>query len=203
MYRVARWGAALTVAVSFAACGGDDDAEPAAPTTTASVPAADGELDADRATSEIRPGDDGSVTAYTDIVIAAPADEVWAVLTDFDAMSAWSSTFVGLTGDLVDGGSATARYVVNGDTLEFPRTISWQAGRSFGWSDEVSFAPGIVDDHRFVIESTDGTNTLFVQVDTFSGSNDESAPIDVANDLIGGYATFNRELEAEVESRSG
>ena len=51
---------------------------------------------------------------YTDIVIDAPPDEVWAVLTDFERMPDWSSTFQGLTGDFSNGGTVNALFLQQG-----------------------------------------------------------------------------------------
>lgn len=158
-------------------------------------------LDLDRATAEVRPQDDGSLLVYSDIVIEATPAQVWAVLTDFDAMSDWSSSLQGVVGDLSDGGQATAIFLSQGALQEFPHVLSWDEGRSFGWSDPLAFAPGIVDDHRYIVDRTDGVSTLFVQTDQLAGD-DEAFPASVlAEFLRGSYATFNQELKAEVERR--
>ncbi len=161
----------------------------------------DGCLDRSRATAEVRPQDDGSLLVYSDIVIEATPAQVWEVLTDFDAMPDWSSTLQGVVGDLSDGGQATATYLANDVPQEFPHILSWQEGRSFSWSDPLVFAPGIVDHHRFIVDSTDGSATLFVQTDQLTGDDPNFPASALAAVLSGSYAQFNQELKAEVERR--
>ena len=50
---------------------------------------------------------------------------------------------------------------------------------------------------------TDGTHTLFIQQDTFTGISDAATARELAEATAPVYATFNRELEAEVEARFG
>ncbi len=158
-------------------------------------------LDRSRATAEVRPQDDGSLLVYSDIVIEATPEQVWEVLTDFDAMPDWSSSLQGVVGDLSDGGQATAIYLNEGAPQEFPHILTWEEGRSFSWSDPLAFAPGIVDHHRFIVDRTDGSATLFVQTDQLTGD-DANFPASVlAGFLRGLYAQFNQELKAEVERR--
>ncbi|MCY4195257.1 MAG: SRPBCC domain-containing protein [bacterium] len=158
-------------------------------------------LDRSRATAEVRPQDDGSLLVYSDIVIEATPEQVWEVLTDFDSMPDWSSSLQGVVGDLSEGGQATAIYLNEGVAQEFPHILSWEEGRSFSWSDPIVFAPGIVDHHRFVVDSTDGSATLFVQTDQLTGD-DAALPASVLAELLrGAYAQFNQELKAEVERR--
>ncbi len=159
-------------------------------------------LDPQRSTAEVRTLDDGSLLAYTEVVIEATPEQVWAVLTDFETMPDWSFTFQGLTGDLSDGGEAVATYIVEGAPLEFPHVIDWEEGRSFGWSDPILFAPGIVDDHRFVIDRTDGERTLFIQTDTLTGDDPNFPAAILAEQLVTSYEFFNQQLKTEVERRS-
>jgi len=161
----------------------------------------DGCLDRSRATSEVRTQEDGSLLVYTDIVIEATPAQVWEVLTDFESMPDWSSSFQGITGDVSDGGQATAIYLNEGAPQEFPHVLSWEEGRSFSWSDPLAFAPGIVDDHHFTVDRTDGSATLFVQTDQFTGDSTVFPASTLADLLSGAYAQFNQELKAEVERR--
>ncbi len=185
--------AALSVLLLLlTACGGDDES----PYQRTESP-----LDPSRALAEIRPQDDGSLLVYTEVVIEAEPEQVWEVLTDFEAMPEWSSTLQGVSGELEDGGEGVAVYLNEGVATEFPHVLSWDDGHSFSWSDEIAFAPGIVDDHRFIVHSTDGDSTLFVQTDQLTGDNaDLPAPL-LAELLTGSYSLFNQEFKAEVERR--
>jgi len=158
-------------------------------------------LDRSLATAEVRPQDDGSLLVYSDIVIEATPEQVWEVLTDFDAMPNWSSSLQGVVGDLSDGGQATAIYLNEGVPQEFPHILTWEEGRLFSWSDPLVFAPGIVDHHRFIVDRTDGSATLFVQTDQLTGDDANFPAPALAGFLTGLYAQFNQELKAEVERR--
>ncbi|WP_419927017.1 SRPBCC family protein [Candidatus Poriferisocius sp.] len=158
-------------------------------------------LDRERATAEVRPQDDGSLLVYSDIVIEATPEQVWEVLTDFEAMPDWSSSLQGVVGDLSDGGQATAIFLSEGELSEFPHILTWEEGRSFSWSDELLFAPGIVDHHQYIVDRTDGVATLFVQTDQLTGDNATFPAGVLAGFLQGLYAQFNQELKAEVERR--
>ena len=76
----------------------------------------------------------------------------------------------------------------------------WEEGKRFGWSDPILFAPGVVDYHLYVVEPC-GDQTLFIQTDNFTGTDEMFSPQVLATILLGGYQTFNRELKAEVERR--
>ncbi len=158
-------------------------------------------LDPTGALAEVRTQDDGSLQVYSEIVIAATPEQIWDVLTDFATMPEWSDTLQGLTGDLADGGEAVVTFLAEGQALPFPHVLIWEEGRSFGWSDPLAFAPGIVDDHHYIIDRTDGTNTLFIQIDTLTGDNDAYPAAVLADQVVQGYAWFNQQLKTEVERR--
>ena len=158
-------------------------------------------LDPIGALAEVRPLDDGSLQVYSEIVIAATPEQIWEVLTDFETMPEWSGSFQGLAGNLTDGGEAVATFLAEGELYPFPHALTWEEGRSFGWSDPLAFAPGIIDDHHYIIDRTDGTNTLFIQIDTLTGDNDAYPAAVLADQLVQGYAWFNQQLKAEVERR--
>ncbi len=146
--------------------------------------------------------EDGSAGVYTSIVINARPEQVWEVLTDFSTMPNWSSSFQGLQGDPSDGVQANALFLVEGNPapVSFSHRLIWEEGKRFGWSDPILFAPGVVDYHLYVVEPC-GDQTLFIQTDNFTGTDEMFSPQVLATILLGGYQTFNRELKAEVERR--
>ena len=54
-------------------------------------------------------------TVHTEIVIDAPPEVVWAVLTDWDRLPEWSPTIQGMTGDVTDGGQVVVDYIHPGN----------------------------------------------------------------------------------------
>ncbi len=137
---------------------------------------------------------------YTSIVINATPNQVWEVLTDFETMPEWSSTFKGLEGDVRDGGQINALFLTQGQIIGFPHALIYNEGASFGWSDEILTLPGIVDNHFYTIEQC-GSEVLFIQTDEFTGNNENVPAFGLANGVLESYQIFNSELKVEVERR--
>jgi len=138
---------------------------------------------------------------YTDIIINAPAGKVWSVLRNFDNMPNWSSSLQGITGNISNGGSVVVKFDLgNGQVADISHSsFIYQEGVLFGWSDEVTIFPGIVDNHRYRVEAISDCQTRFIQTDEFIGTTAGTTPIAIADQVIGVYKTFNLELKAEVE----
>ena len=142
----------------------------------------------------------------TSVLINATPAEVWATLTDFDAMASWSSgTLQGMTGVIEDGGSVTITFIFgtteNGapNTMEIPHTLIFEEGSVMGWSDPFpEDIGGGHDNHLYRVEAC-GDQTLFVQSDEIVGN---PYAANFVAQLLPMYQTFNAELKAEVEGQS-
>ena len=145
-------------------------------------------------------------TVQTSILIDAAPAEVWATLTDFDAMASWSSgTFQDMTGDIEDGGSVSITFIF-GDTangapnvMEILHTLIYNAVSVLGWSDPFpEDSGGGHDNHLYRVEAC-GDQTLFIQSDEIVGN---PYAANFVTQLLPMYQTFNSELKAEVEDQS-
>lgn len=151
---------------------------------------------------DIRLVGDDQLAIHTSIVIDASAADVWTALTDFDAMSEWSSTFKGIEGKLVDGGQITAKFLFQGNVIPVPHTLILSEGEYYGWSDPMQSVVGASDYHIYKVEDLGNGTSRFIQSDTFTGENVQSkAGLDTALFATGLYKAFNAELKAEVEGR--
>ncbi len=138
---------------------------------------------------------------YTSIVINATPNQVWSVLTDFDTMPSWSTTFQGLEGDIRDGGQITAIFPLpNGENIAYPHLLNYTENESFGWSDPIIGLDGIVDNHMYTVTFC-GNQTEFIQTDEFSGNNQNVSALTLATIVLTDYQIFNQELKAEVEKK--
>ncbi|MEM7654745.1 MAG: SRPBCC domain-containing protein [Bacteroidota bacterium] len=140
---------------------------------------------------------------FTQIEIAAPREKVWAVLTDFERMPEWSSSFQGIKGDFREGGKATSRFKapLGKKNMEFEHTIiEFEEGVSFGWSDPLMM--GMSDHHLYRLEELPNGNTLFIQTDGVEGGATHFMGRLVTHNMKSMYLTFNQELKARVESLS-
>ena len=136
----------------------------------------------------------------THIIIGAPPSVVWSVLTDWDNLGRWSTSFVGLDGDFSDGSEVTTTFKVLGINKRLRRTlIDVRDGSEFGWSQK--FALGMVDRHRYRVEADGPQQTKFVQSDKVMGRTSLLFGSIAARILRNMYVEFNRELRAEVDRR--
>lgn len=175
--------------MSFVACREDDTEDLCTP-----------DKSLEKATSSVTTNTDSSTYfVYSDIVINASQSEVWAVLTDWNNVGNWSTSFIGIVGDVSHGGQVTASYIVGPDTFRFPHTLHYVEGVEFGWSDPIAFAPEIKDNHLFKLEAISDCQTRFIQTDDFTGVNANFPLPALAAQSEAGYNQFNAELKKEVE----
>lgn len=137
---------------------------------------------------------------HTEIEINAPREEVWQVLTDFEKMHEWSSSFQNLEGEFKQDGKATAFFKGPlGKTIKAEHSIiEFEEGVSFGWSDPM--AMGVRDYHIFRLEDLPDGKTKFIQSDHFTQGHSWFMQLMMNNSMEKMYAKFNQELKDRVES---
>ncbi len=136
---------------------------------------------------------------HTQIDIDAPADVVWATLTDFDNMG-WSSSFKGIEGAIADGATVVAHFHAMGRDQRFEHTlIEVEPGVQWAWSDP--FMMGMVDHHLYRVEPIDEARSRFIQEDRPHGGAAVVAGRMTAEGFKRMYEQFNEELKHEAERR--
>lgn len=154
-------------------------------------------------TIEVRKLADNHWQTYTDIIIEAPIEKVWKVLTDWNNISNWSSSLIGIKGNIQDEGNVMVSYLVDGNTYDTPHTFIYKEMKEFGWSDlmEGTFK-GLTDNHRFRVEKISDNQTRFIQSDDFKGlGNKDMSSEKVAKITVKFFPIFNQELKVEVEKQ--
>ncbi|GHH02208.1 SRPBCC family protein [Pseudodonghicola xiamenensis] len=155
------------------------------------------------AAARIFTDDRGRPAISTEIVIDAPMELVWAVLTDFTAMPQWSDSFLGLEGPFEAGGDVVASFRMFGRiTRVCHPLVHWLEGkdrRMFGWTAPTSEGGRILDDHRYIVERLGDGRTRFVQTDAFSNAPRLLAPL-MLRLLRRWYMRFNAALKARAEA---
>jgi len=104
------------------------------------------------------------------IDINAPPRRVWAVLTDFAAMSGWNPFIRSISGELKQGARLSALIGPPGkSTMRFrPKVLVVRPEQELRWKGAL-FIPGLCDgEHYFLLEPT-GTGVRFIQGELFSG----------------------------------
>jgi hypothetical protein len=105
------------------------------------------------------------------IEIGAPADVVWAVLTDTATYPEWNPFLTKVDGPFVAGDRRRIRFSPPGGravTMR-PRVLVADAPRELRWRGRLG-VPGIFDgEHRFLVEPLGGSRTRLTQSEEFGG----------------------------------
>lgn len=138
---------------------------------------------------------------YTDIIINAPIEEVWKVMTDWNNLSTWSTSLKSISGSIENKGNVIVSYLVEGKIYETSHVFIYKEKNEFGWSDKMEGDfYGLTDNHRFRVEKISEGQTIFIQVDDFKGvGNKKISAEDVAKVTVSFFPIYNRELKQEVE----
>ncbi len=107
----------------------------------------------------------------TEIVIEAPAELIWEVLTKFEEYPQWNPFVVQISGELEVGKKLRATMQPQGSkAMTFTPTVcTAEAGRGFRWKGQL-WKPGIMDgEHSFVLEPAGPGLTRFVHSERFNG----------------------------------
>jgi hypothetical protein len=107
----------------------------------------------------------------TEIEIDAPAERVWAILTDFDRFPEWNPFIRKIAGKAEPGAKLEVRIEPqSGRGMTFrPTVLAAEPQRELRWLGRV-LLPGLFDgEHSFRLEPFAGGRVRFVQSERFSG----------------------------------
>lgn len=137
-----------------------------------------------------------------EIIIEAPASEVWTVLTDTASYATWNPFIVELTGELAVGSSIKAVIRIPGKRpMTFkPRLLAVTPDHELRWIGRLGIKGLLDGEHGFVLEAIAPDRTRFVQSERFSGA---LVPL-LRRSLAptgDGFRAMNKALTSEVERR--
>jgi len=141
-------------------------------------------------------------TVFTEIEIDATPEQVWSVLTDWNKLKEWSSTFIGISVSKPVKGERIVSYFKNpvtGKTIELEHVCTdYEEGKKFGWSGDIIGT--IKDHHVYSLEPTQNGTTLFKQEDGLHGPHSKFFNFLAEHKMTALYKRFNKELKMRVES---
>lgn len=141
-------------------------------------------------------------TVFTEIEIDATPEQVWNVLTDWDNLKEWSSTFVGISVSKPVKGESFISYFKNpitGKSIELEHVCTdYEEGKKFGWSGDM--IGKVTDHHIYSVEPTQSGTTIFKQEDGLHGSHSKFFNLLAKHKMTALYKKFNKELKMRVES---
>ncbi|MFN8672637.1 MAG: alpha/beta fold hydrolase [Candidatus Sericytochromatia bacterium] len=141
-----------------------------------------------------------SWNVYTEEIINAPVEKVWAELTNFQDMPSWSKSLQSVNGEMKKDANVTVKFIDNTGAVNtyYNKLINYEKGKSFGWSDP--FLPSLTDHHIYRVEALEDNKTKLIQVDEVNGISALFLGNIAANFMLRTYTEFNRTLKQRVEN---
>ncbi len=141
-------------------------------------------------------------TVFTELEIEATPEQVWNVLTDWDNLKEWSSSFVGISVSKPVKGERFISYFkhpITGKSIELEHVCTdYEEGKKFGWSGDI--IGKIKDHHVYSVEPTQSGTTIFRQEDGLHGPHSKFFNFLAKHKMTALYKKFNKELKIRVES---
>ena len=137
----------------------------------------------------------------TEIEIDATPEQVWKVLTDWNKLKEWSSSFIGISTDKMEKGEPFISYFKNpisGKPIELEHVCTdYEEGKKFGWSGDIIGQNK--DHHVYSLEPTQSGTTIFRQEDGLHGPHSKFFNLLAKHKMTAMYKRFNKELKMRVE----
>ncbi|MBI4505573.1 MAG: SRPBCC domain-containing protein [Chloroflexi bacterium] len=138
---------------------------------------------------------------HTEIEIAAPAERVWQILTDFARYPAWNPLICRVRGE-AEAGARLEVHIrpAGGRAVTFwPTVVVAEPGRELRWRGRL-FLPGLFDgEHVFTIEPLGARWVRFVQREVFTGLLVPLVARSLDTGTRRGFEAMNRALREQAE----
>jgi hypothetical protein len=135
--------------------------------------------------------------------IDASADQVWAVLTDFDGYAAWNPFIISAKGAPVPGDRLVLRMqpVGGSATTLRPRLVEVTASRRLRWLGRLG-VPGLFDaEHDFILRPQ-GSGTELTQREVFRGALVPLFARMLDRSTLPAFVAMNTALKVKVEEQA-
>ena len=108
-------------------------------------------------------------TLHTEIIINAPAEKVWNILTDFEKFPEWNAFILSIEGEQKVGAQLTVGLKNGNSTSVFkPKLVVYEKNKAFEWKGNLPL--GMFNGHhQFKIEKLSDTKVKFIHKEDFSG----------------------------------
>jgi len=139
----------------------------------------------------------------TQIIINAPPDKAWAVLTDFEGYPNWNPFIKSITGKPKVGSQITVSIVPpESKVMTFkPTVLAFEPYKEFRWTGKLFFKGVFDGEHKFeLIDNGNGT-TSFLHSETFKGILVGLFKKQLKNNTKRGFEMMNENLKKRVESK--
>lgn len=145
-----------------------------------------------------------SKSIATKIEIDAPADAIWAELTDTARYTDWNPFVTHLSGDLTVGNRLDVTVQPKGTApMKFtPTVLASDNARELRWLGRLGFKGLFDGEHYFILEETASGTTIFRHGETFSGMLAYILFPLIGGDTEKGFNAMNAALKRRVEGKA-
>ncbi|MDW7732579.1 MAG: SRPBCC domain-containing protein [Methanolobus sp.] len=140
----------------------------------------------------------------TDIIINAPAEKVWHILTDFENFENWNPFMLIKNGKLETGSQLEVQLTPPGSkSMAFkPTVLKVEPVKEFRWLGSM-WIKGIFDgEHAFRIEELDENRTRLIQCERFRGILAPLILYMMGENIEAGFEKMNHSLKNASEQAS-
>ena len=140
----------------------------------------------------------------TEVEIAAPAERVWAVLTDFAAYPSWNPFIVALEGALALGSPLIARMRPPGSARAMtfkPHVTALEPGKRFAWFGSLPIPGLFAGEHGFELIALAPDKVKLVHGEKFRGLLVPLLRKSLDGATRAGFEAMNAALKARAEAR--
>ncbi|WP_417603763.1 SRPBCC family protein [Owenweeksia hongkongensis] len=136
---------------------------------------------------------------HTSIKINGTPQQVWQVLTDFDAYPTWNPFVQSLTGNVKQGERITVK--LPGMTFK-PVILVFKENDQLTWLGHLLFKGLFDGEHTFKLEDNGDGTTTFHQSEKFKGLLVGFLKKMLLRDTLPGFKNMNQKLKERVENQT-
>lgn len=135
----------------------------------------------------------------TEIVLNAPVNKIWNVLTDFEAYTEWNPFIISSKGEAKEGTRLTNTMLNNGKEMVFkPIVTKVERDKHFEWLG--SAMGGLFKGrHYFILEDLGNNTTKLIHGEQFTGLLSNLVIRMIGEETLRNFQRMNKALQEEVE----
>jgi len=138
-------------------------------------------------------------TYHTSISINKPIDNVWKVLTDFEAYPKWNPLVGELTGDIKEGGTIKTHIIPLGKSY-YPIVLSFKKEEELIWQGVQGAKILLAGKHYYKLRSIDKNNTELLHGEYFTGILSHFLPKSLLQKMENAFVDHNEVFKKLVEN---
>jgi hypothetical protein len=143
-------------------------------------------------------------TYDTTLEIAAPADVVWSVLTDFPAYGAWNTALPSLSGDLAVGSTLAMTLDLGGKGMDVTAEVQTvEPGSGFSWKGHLLAEPIFCGRRAFTVEPLGEARASFRHLESVNGLIVPVFMLAKGKAVAAHHHGFNASIKARAEELAG